>query len=301
MAWIDLNADLGEADELGPSDVAVLDSISSTSIACGFHAGSPAVMRATSVAAAARGVAIGAHVSYRDRAGFGRRDLDVPAKQLLADIEEQIELLRQVVRSIGGTTAGPTDEGPTGPTDGAPAGRTTRPTAGPTTRPTPGPTDGAIARPTAEVTYVKAHGALYNRMGRDPETASVVIEAVRRCDPPMMLLAQAGTDVVERGRDAGLVVVGEAFCDRAYRPDGSLVPRREPGAVITDPDEVARRAVSLVLDGGIEATDGYWLAIMADSFCVHGDSPGAAESTRAARAALIEAGVGIRAFAGGAA
>jgi UPF0271 protein len=274
MAWIDLNADLGEADELGPSDVAVLDSISSASIACGFHAGSPAVMRATSVAAAARGVAIGAHVSYRDRAGFGRRDLDVPAKQLLADIEEQIGLLRQVVHSIGGTTAGPTARSTAGPTE-------------------------SIARPTPEVAYVKAHGALYNRMGRDPETASVVIEAVRRCDPPMMLLAQAGTDVVERGREAGLVVVGEAFCDRAYRPDGSLVPRREAGAVITDPDEVARRAVSLVLDGGIEATDGYWLAIMADSFCVHGDSPGAAESTRAARAARIEAGVGIRAVAGG--
>ena len=286
MAWIDLNADLGEADELGPSDVAVLDSISSASIACGFHAGSPAVMRATSVAAAARGVAIGAHVSYRDRAGFGRRDRDVPAKQLLADIEEQIGLLRQVVESIGGATAGPLDEA----------------TAGATTRPAAGPTAGAaeaIARPAAKVTYVKAHGALYNRMGRDPETASVVIEAVRRCDPPMMLLAQAGTDIVERGREAGLVVVGEAFCDRAYRPDGSLVPRHEPGAVITDPDEVARRAVSLVLDGGIEATDGYWLAIMADSFCIHGDSPGAAESTRAARAALIDAGVGIRAFAGG--
>jgi UPF0271 protein len=293
MAWIDLNADLGEADELGPSDVAVLDSISSASIACGFHAGSPAVMRATSVAAAARGVAIGAHVSYRDRAGFGRRDLDVPAKQLLADIEEQIGLLRQVVRSIGATTAGPLDK--------APAGPTARPAAGSTTGPTPDPTDGPIARPTPEVAYVKAHGALYNRMGRDPETASVVIEAVRRCDPPMMLLAQAGTDVVERGREAGLVVVGEAFCDRAYRPDGSLVPRSEPGAVITDPDDVARRAVSLVLDGGIEATDGYWLAIMADSFCVHGDSPGAAESTRAARAALIDAGIGIRAFSGGAA
>ena len=247
MAWIDLNADLGEADNLTPSDVAVLDSISSASIACGFHAGSADVMQATSAAANARGVAIGAHVSYRDRDGFGRRELEVPPEQLLADIEEQIALLRQA--------AGP-----------------------------------------AEVRYVKPHGALYNRMGRDPDTASVVIEAVRRCDPPVMLLAQAGTDVLDRGRDAGLVVVGEAFCDRTYRPDGALVSRSEPGAVITDPDEVARRAVSLVLHGGIEATDGYWLAIMADSLCVHGDSPGAAESTRASRAALIEAGITIRSF-----
>jgi UPF0271 protein len=156
----------------------------------------------------------------------------------------------------------------------------------------------AAAAVDAEVAYVKPHGALYNRMGRDPDTGSVVIEAVRRCDPPVMLLAQAGTDVIGRGRDAGLMVVGEAFCDRAYRPDGSLLPRSEPGAVITDPDEVARRAVSLVLDGGIETVDGYWLAIMADSLCVHGDSPGAAETTRAVRAALIEAGITIRAFAG---
>ncbi|HEX4217094.1 MAG TPA: 5-oxoprolinase subunit PxpA [Acidimicrobiales bacterium] len=248
MAWIDLNADLGEADNLTPSDVAVLDSISSASIACGFHAGSPEVMQATSAAAKARGVSIGAHVSYRDREGFGRRELEVPPGQLLADIEEQIALLRQA--------AGP-----------------------------------------GEVRYVKPHGALYNRMGRDHDTASVVIEAVHRCDPPVMLLAQAGTDVIRRGRDAGLVVVGEAFCDRAYRPDGALVPRSEPGAVITDPDEVARRAVSLVLHGGTEAADDYWLAIMADSLCVHGDSPGAAESTRAVRSALIEAGVNIRPFA----
>jgi 5-oxoprolinase (ATP-hydrolysing) subunit A len=249
VAWIDLNADLGEADELSASDVAVLDSISSASVACGFHAGSQEVMRATCVAAATRGVAIGAHVSYRDRAGFGRREMDVPAEQLLAHIDEQIATLRQVVSS----------------------------------------TDGVVS-------YVKPHGALYNRMGRDAETASVVIEAVGRCDPPLTLLAQAGTEVIERGRAAGLEVVGEAFCDRAYHFDGSLVARSEPGAVITDPAEVARRAVSLVLDGGIETIDGYWLAVMADSLCVHGDSPGAAQSTRAVRAALLEANITIRSF-----
>ncbi|MGA7419410.1 MAG: 5-oxoprolinase subunit PxpA [Acidimicrobiales bacterium] len=250
MAWIDLNADLGEADDLIPSDVAVLDSVTSASIACGFHAGSLEVMHATSVAARARGVVIGAHVSYRDREGFGRRDMDVPAEQLVADIDEQIAILRQ---AVGGT-------------------------------------EGAVA-------YVKPHGALYDRMGRDPETASAVIEAVRRSDPPLRLLAQAGTAVIERGREAGLVVVGEAFCDRAYHVDGSLVARSEPGAVIADPAEVARRAVSLVLDGGIETIDGYWLAVMADSVCVHGDSPGAAESARAVRAALEAAGITIRSFA----
>ncbi len=249
MAWIDLNADLGEADKLTPSDVAVLDSVTSASIACGFHAGGLEVMRATSVAARARGVVIGAHVSYRDRDGFGRRDMDLPAEQLIADIDDQIAVLRREVSANEG-----------------------------------------------EVTYVKPHGALYNRMGRDPETASAVIEAVQRSDPPLMLLAQAGTAVIEKGRGAGLLVVGEAFCDRAYHLDGSLVARSEPGAVISDPAEVARRAVSLVLDGGIETVDGYWLAIMADSLCVHGDSPGAAESTRATRAALHAAGITIRSF-----
>ncbi len=288
MAWIDLNADLGEADELGSDDRAILDSVTSASVACGLHAGSPAVMRATAEAAANRGIAVGAHVSYRDRQGFGRRDIEVSPEQLLADIDEQIGLLRQVIGEI--PVSGTEDRGSGA---GVPWGH--------------GPEEQSPAVPIRDiqgtpirVTYVKPHGALYNRMSRDPDTAAVVIDAVRRAGSSMVLLAQAGTPVIDAARRAGLVVVAEAFPDRAYRSDGLLASRHDPGAVITDPAEVARRAVTLAVEGGVEAVDGTWLAVDANSLCVHGDSPGAAESARLVRAALEQAGIVVRTFAPGA-
>jgi UPF0271 protein len=105
MPAIDLNADLAEGDSLTPSDVAVLDAVTSVSIACGFHAGGPAVMRDTARACVERGVSIGAHVSYRDREGFGRRVVDVEAAQLLEDLVEQCADLAEIARSVGGEVA----------------------------------------------------------------------------------------------------------------------------------------------------------------------------------------------------
>lgn len=102
MSEVDLNADLAEGDGFGPGDLAVLDVVSSASLACGFHAGSPSVMRAAAEACVERGVAIGAHVSYRDRAGFGRRRVDVAADQLAADLVEQWEALAGAVMRAGG-------------------------------------------------------------------------------------------------------------------------------------------------------------------------------------------------------
>jgi UPF0271 protein len=105
VAAIDLNADLAEGDELTPSDLALLDVVTSASLACGFHAGNRRVMHAAAAACTARGVAIGAHVAYRDRAGFGRRDLAVPAEQLAADVVEQWEALAEEAAAVGGTVA----------------------------------------------------------------------------------------------------------------------------------------------------------------------------------------------------
>ncbi|MHB1711045.1 MAG: 5-oxoprolinase subunit PxpA [Acidimicrobiales bacterium] len=103
MAAVDLNADLGEGETLLPSDLAILDCVTSANLSCGFHAGNATVMRDCAEAAIGRGVVIGAHVSYRDRPGFGRRPLDVPADQLMADIVEQYGVLDAVVRSAGGS------------------------------------------------------------------------------------------------------------------------------------------------------------------------------------------------------
>ena len=147
------------------------------------------------------------------------------------------------------------------------------------------------------VTYVKPHGALYNRMGVDEELACAVIEALVRCGCPM-LLAQSGTTVVDLAQWTGITVAAEAFADRGYRHDGTLVPRGEPDAVITDPGTVARRAVSIAARGGIETVTGSWLALNSQSLCVHGDTPEAARAARMVRASLEGAGVTLRSFAG---
>ncbi len=103
VVTVDLNADLAEGDRLSPVDLAILDSITSASLACGFHAGNRQVMRATAEAALERGVVIGAHVSYRDRDGFGRRAVDVSPGQLIDDIVEQWTVLDSEVGAVGGT------------------------------------------------------------------------------------------------------------------------------------------------------------------------------------------------------
>ncbi|WP_203566908.1 5-oxoprolinase subunit PxpA [Aestuariimicrobium ganziense] len=146
--------------------------------------------------------------------------------------------------------------------------------------------------------YVKPHGALYNRIAADDEQAQVVVEAVAEAGGGIGLLGLPGSAVESRCRRAGLPFHIEAFADRGYAADGSLVPRGEPGALLHDPDEVAARIVGLVTRGELAAVDGTVLRVNPDSVCVHGDSPGAVEMAAAVRAALTAAGVHLSAFAG---
>ncbi|MBT2210995.1 MULTISPECIES: LamB/YcsF family protein [Actinomadura] len=250
MAIIDINADLGEGFgiwELG-DDLALLDVITSANVACGFHAGDPLIMRRVCAAAVERGVTIGAQVSYRDLPGFGRREMDVAAPELTAEILYQLAALDGIARTEGGRVA-----------------------------------------------YVKPHGALYNRVVRDPVQAGAVADAVRAYDPALPLLTLPGSalhDVAD-----GLEVVAECFADRAYTPSGALVSRREPGAVVHDADAVTRRAVRMAVDGTVAAVDGTEVALRARSICVHGDTPGAVTLARSVRSALSDAGVALEAFA----
>ena len=147
-----------------------------------------------------------------------------------------------------------------------------------------------------EVRYVKPHGALYNRAARDPGVAAAVAAGVRSYDPALPVLLLAGSPGLDAVRDTGLTGVGECFADRAYTPDGRLVSRREPGAVLTDPVEVATRAVRMAT-GEVVATDGSLLRLDARSMCLHGDTPGAAALARAVRDGLHAAGVVLAAFA----
>lgn len=249
---IDLNSDLGES--LGVwrmgDDAAMLDIVSSANVACGFHAGDPAGILRTLRQAKERGVAVGAHVAYRDLVGFGRRNMDVDSADLRADVIYQIGALKGLAAAAG-----------------------------------------------TQVRYVKPHGALYNTIAHDPRQARDVVAAIREIDPSLVLVALAGSPLLGWAEAEGLRVVAEAFADRAYTPQGTLVSRREPGAVLHDANGVAERMLRLANEGTVTAIDGSVVRIRADSICVHGDSPGAVEMARRVRERLVQAGVTIRPFA----
>ncbi|WP_031165126.1 LamB/YcsF family protein [Streptosporangium roseum] len=248
---IDLNADLGEGFgiwRLG-DDMALLDLVTSANIACGFHAGDPLTIRRTCAAAVDRGVMIGAQVSYRDLAGFGRREMEVDPEELCAEVLYQLAAVDGIARAMGG-----------------------------------------------RVSYVKPHGALYNRICRDPEQADAVVEAVADYDRDLPLLTLPGSAVHEIAAREGVATVTEAFADRAYTPAGTLLPRRSPGAVLHDPDAVAARAVRMATARTVTAVDGSQVQVDARSICVHGDTPDAVLLARAVRDGLIAAGVTLKAF-----
>jgi len=246
-----LNADLGEGFgvwELG-DDAAMLDIVTSANVACGFHAGDPVGLLRTSWAAAERGVRIGAQVSYRDLAGFGRRFIDVAPTELTAEVIYQIGALQALARAAG-----------------------------------------------SDVSYVKPHGALYNTIVTHREQARAVAEAVHAVDPTLPVLNLAGSVFFEEAERLGLRTVAEAFADRAYRPDGTLVPRREEGAVLHDHAQIAERVALMVQDGKVLAVDGSTIDVRVESVCVHGDSPGAVKIATAVRERLLADGVELAAF-----
>jgi 5-oxoprolinase (ATP-hydrolysing) subunit A len=251
VAGIDINADLGEGYgiwQLGDDD-AMLEIVTSANVACGFHAGDPAGVLRVCRSAAERGVRIGAQVSYRDLAGFGRRFIDVAAEDLVADVVYQIGALQAIAHASGST-----------------------------------------------VSYVKPHGALYNTIVTHREQSAAVAEAVRLVDATLPVLGLAGSAFFDEATRLGLRTVPEAFADRAYRPDGQLVFRREPGAVLDDPAAIADRVVGMVESRQVTAIDGTQITVHVESVCVHGDSPGAVQIAAAVRDRLTAAGADIRAF-----
>lgn len=250
-ASVDLNADLGEsfgAWRLG-DDEAMLRLVTSANVACGFHAGDPTTLLRTCRTAAARGVRVGAQVSYRDLAGFGRRFIDVAPEDLTADVIYQIGALQGIARAAGTT-----------------------------------------------VSYVKPHGALYNTIVGHREQAAAVATAVHAVDAGLPVLGMSGSAFLEEADRLGLRTVTEAFADRAYRPDGTLVPRRESGAVLHDATAIADRVLGMVTTAEVTAVDGSVLPVAVESVCVHGDSPGAVQIATSVRDRLSAAGVNLTAF-----
>jgi UPF0271 protein len=148
-----------------------------------------------------------------------------------------------------------------------------------------------------DLRYVKPHGALYNRAASDLPTAAAIANAIRMVAPSLTLLGLAGSAMIAAGRAAGIPTASEAFVDRGYLADGTLVPRDTAGAVLTDATAVAARAVRMVTEGRVTAIDGHELTVRADSLCVHGDTADAPALLRAVRGALEAHGVTIAPFA----
>ncbi|MFG2478100.1 LamB/YcsF family protein [Streptomyces fagopyri] len=251
MTPIDLNADLGEGFGRWrlTDDEQLLSVVTSANVACGFHAGDAVTMRRVCDLAAERGVRIGAQVSYRDLAGFGRRAMDVPSDELTAEVAYQIGALEVFARAAG-----------------------------------------------ARVAYVKPHGALYNRVVRDEEQAAAVVDGVLLAGGALPVLGLPSSRFLKLAERAGLPTVTEAFADRAYTAEGTLVPRTRDGAVITDAEEVVERSLGLARFGTVTSHTGERVPVRARSLCLHGDTPGAVELARRVRARLESLGVRVEPF-----
>ncbi|MCY4670900.1 MULTISPECIES: LamB/YcsF family protein [Rhodococcus] len=159
-----------------------------------------------------------------------------------------------------------------------------------------GALDGLARVAGSRVTYVKPHGALYNAIVHHRRQARAVVAAVVAYDSSLPVLGLPGSVFLEEAREAGLDVVAEAFADRAYTAEGTLVPRTESGAVLQDPTLVAERVRRMVVDGELDAVDGSTLKVAAASVCVHGDSPAAVDMAVAIRTLLESSDVEITPF-----
>jgi UPF0271 protein len=243
-AKIDFNCDMGEsfgAYSLG-LDAEIIKHITSANIACGFHGGDPQVMRKTVQLAEAYGVGIGAHPSFPDLQGFGRRNM-----ALAPD-----EVKNAIVYQVGALTA--------------------------------------FTKPRT-LQHVKPHGALYNMAVSGGEVARAICEAVLEIDRRLILLVLAGSAHASLAEEMGVRVAREAFADRAFNADGTLVPRSKPGAVIHDIDAVAERSLRMATEGTAVAITGETIPMKADTICLHGDTPGAVTLAAVLKARLEGAGV----------
>ena len=144
-----------------------------------------------------------------------------------------------------------------------------------------------------EIQHCKPHGAMYNMAGKDIKLAMAIAEAVKEFDPDVILMALAGSKMIEAAETIGLKAASEVFADRAYEEDGSLVARTKEGAMITDEDIAIKRVVGMIKNGTVEAITGKMIPVKCDSVCVHGDSPKALAFVKKIREELTAEGIAI--------
>jgi 5-oxoprolinase (ATP-hydrolysing) subunit A len=245
---IDLNADVGEATDAAGMEVerTLLGLVTSVHVACGGHTGDDDSMTRTVAAATERGVLVGAHPSYPDRAGFGRNPMEIDRDELRESLAGQLGALDRICQAEG-----------------------------------------------TAVASVKAHGALYEEVGKGGAVYETFRDAVRdSLGEEAALVLPSGCRALAMVLRDGMTASEEGFCDRAYRHDGGLVSRTEPGAVLADPAAAAAQALSLAR-GAVVADDGSILTLWVDTLCIHGDSPGAVAIASAVRTAMADVGIEV--------
>jgi UPF0271 protein len=236
-----LNCDLGESYGSWTMglDAQVMPHIDQANIACGFHGGDPVTMRRTLALAAAHGVTVGAHPSYPDLVGFGRRSMNLSPEELIACLHYQVAALEGMALGQG-----------------------------------------------LDITYVKPHGALYNDMMSNPEVRAAIMQAVAGYHRPLALMLQATPAAAQHRTEAdalGISVLFEAFADRCYDDDGSLLSRRKPGAV-HGRERMLEQVGQLRERGTVTTVSGRELPLQADTLCVHGDNLEGVQAIQAIRA-----------------
>ncbi|HTJ34508.1 MAG TPA: 5-oxoprolinase subunit PxpA [Dactylosporangium sp.] len=321
---VDLNSDLGEGFgvwRLGDDD-ALLTIVTSANVACGFHAGDPSTMRRVSARAAAEGVRVGAQVSYRDLAGFGRRRIDVPADELADELRYQIGALAafgpvayvkphgalyntaatdethaSAVVSAAAAFPSPADLSLLATAAAGAGASTAAGAAGVGGRPSPADSPNP-ADPSSPLGGDPAgHADPAGQRGERTAWAATGLGGASPASPAgLPVLCQPGSVLARLAVERGLRVVAEGFVDRAYLPDGRLVPRSSRGALVTDVGQVVVRAVRMALEGVVQAVDGTLIPMPVESLCVHGDTPGAVDMARAVRDGLLVAGVAVEPF-----
>lgn len=226
MYRVDLNCDLGESFgnyKIGV-DEEILPFVTSANIACGFHAGDPAVMHKTVKLAIEKEISIGAHPGLPDLVGFGRRNMNISPEEAYDMVIYQVGALNAFVKAEGG-----------------------------------------------KMQHVKPHGALYNMAAENQMLAEAIAEAIYKVDSQLILFGLSGSKLIKAGENVGLRTASEVFADRTYQGDGSLTPRTDKDALITDSNAAIKQVIKMVREGTVLCQQGFDIPIKADTICIHGD------------------------------
>ena len=238
MPTIDINCDLGEGK---PNDASIMQFISSANIACGYHAGDEATIRATIKLAVKNKLAIGAHPGFADRENFGRVEILLPAGDYYNLIMEQLVLFKDIADQEG-----------------------------------------------VSIHHIKAHGALYNLSVKNEIVAMEIAKAVHDFDPTLIYYALSNSSMLRIAEDMGLKTASEVFADRNYQDDGTLTPRVQKNAIVTEPEAAAKQVLMMAKEKKAMSINGKPFSVKADTICIHGDLPQAYSFAKAIHKSLKE-------------